>query len=53
MEAQNQRQQQFFELAERLRNATDPEEAKRLGDQLGRMMFGDTSCAVTLRTCLP
>jgi len=27
-------------LAERFRGATDPEEAKRLGDQLGRMVFG-------------
>jgi len=26
-------------LAERFRNATDPEEAKRLGDALGRMVF--------------
>ena len=40
MEAQKQEQKQFFELAERFRNATDPEEAKRLGDQLGRMVFG-------------
>jgi len=43
METQKQRQQQFFELVERFRNATDPEEAKRLGDQLGRMMFGRAS----------
>jgi hypothetical protein len=40
MEAQKQEQKQFFELAERFRNATDPEEAKRLGDQLGRMVLG-------------
>ena len=40
MEAQEQKQRQFFELAERFRGATDPEEAKRLGDQLGRMVFG-------------
>ena len=40
MEAQKQKQRQFFELAERFRCATDPEEAKRLGDQLGRMVFG-------------
>jgi len=40
MEAQKQKQQQFFALAERFRGATDPEEAKRLGDQLGRMVFG-------------
>jgi hypothetical protein len=40
LEAQKQKQQQFFELAERFRNETDPEEAERLGDQLGRMVFG-------------
>jgi hypothetical protein len=40
MEAQKQKQQEFFEIAERFRSATDPEEAKRLGDQLGRMVFG-------------
>jgi hypothetical protein len=40
MAAQERKQQQFFELAERFRSATDPEEAKRLGDDLGRMVFG-------------
>ncbi len=40
MEAQKRRQQQFFELAERFRGATDPAEVKRLGDELGRMVFG-------------
>jgi hypothetical protein len=40
IEAEKRKQQQFFELAERFRNATDPEEAKRLGDELGRMVFG-------------
>ena len=40
MEARKQKQRQFFELAERFRGAADPEEAKRLGDQLGRMVFG-------------
>ncbi len=41
MEAEKRKQQQFFELAERFRNATDPEEVKRLGDEMGRMVFGD------------
>ncbi len=41
IEAEKRKQQKFFELAERFRNATDPEEAKRLGDELGRMVFGD------------
>ena len=40
IEAQRHKQQQFFELAERFRSATDPEDAKRLGDELGRMVFG-------------
>jgi EAL domain-containing protein (putative c-di-GMP-specific phosphodiesterase class I) len=40
MEAEKRKQQQFFDLAERFRNATDPEEVKRLGDQMGRMVFG-------------
>jgi class 3 adenylate cyclase len=40
MEAQTRKQQQFFELAERFRGASDPEEARRLGDELGRMVFG-------------
>ena len=41
IEAEERKQQAFFELAERFRNASDPEEAKRLGDKLGRMVFGD------------
>ncbi len=41
IEAEKRKQQEFFKLAERFRNATDPEEAKRLGDELGRMVFGD------------
>ena len=40
MEAEKRRQQEFFELAERFRAATDPVEVKRLGDQMGRMVFG-------------
>ncbi|HJZ95491.1 MAG TPA: hypothetical protein VKE70_03240 [Candidatus Solibacter sp.] len=40
LEAEKQKQQAFFNLAERFRNASDPEEAKRLGDELGRMVFG-------------
>jgi hypothetical protein len=41
VEAEKRKQQEFFKLAERFRNATDPEEAKRLGDELGRMVFGN------------
>ena len=40
IEAEKRRQQEFCELAERFRNESDPELAKRLGDQLGRMIFG-------------
>jgi EAL domain-containing protein (putative c-di-GMP-specific phosphodiesterase class I) len=40
LEAQKRKQQQFEDLAERFRSTDDPEEAKRLGDQLGRMIFG-------------
>jgi len=40
IEAQKRKQQQFFDVAERFRGATDPDEVKRLGDELGRMVFG-------------
>ena len=40
IEAEKRKQQEFLELAERFRNAVDPKEAKRLGDELGRMVFG-------------
>jgi len=41
IEAEKSRQEQFFDLAERFRNATNPNEVKRLGDQMGRMIFGN------------
>ena len=40
MEAEKRKQQEFFDLAERFRTATDPEEVSRLGDRMGRMVFG-------------
>jgi hypothetical protein len=40
IEAEKKKQQEFFQLAERFRAATDSEEAKRLGDQLGRLVYG-------------
>jgi hypothetical protein len=40
IEAEKQKQQEFFDLAERFRKATDPKEVKRLGEQMGRMVFG-------------
>lgn len=40
IEAEKQKQQEFLQLAERFRKATDQQEVKRLGDQMGRMVFG-------------
>jgi hypothetical protein len=40
LEAEKRKQQEFFDLAERFRNESDPEETKRLGNQLGQMVFG-------------
>ncbi len=41
IETQKRKQREFFELAERFRTATDPKDVERLGDDLGRMVFGD------------
>ena len=41
IEARQQKERAFFELAERFRAASDPEEVKRLGDELGRFVFGE------------
>ena len=40
IQAEQQKHRHFLDLAERFRSTTDPKEAKRLGDQLGRMVFG-------------
>ena len=40
IEVDKRKQDEFFDLAERFRSATDVKEVKRLGDQLGRMVFG-------------
>ena len=40
IEARKQKETLFFELAERFRAASDPEQVKRLGDELGRLVFG-------------
>ena len=40
IQAEKRKQQAFFDLVERFREEKDPDVAKRLGDQLGRMVFG-------------
>jgi len=41
IEARKEREKAFFELAERFRAEKDPDQVKRLGDALGRMVFGE------------
>ena len=41
IEAQKRKENEFFQLAERFRASKDPEEVKRLGDKLGRFVFGE------------
>ena len=41
IEAEKRKEMEFFNLAERFRSATDPAEVKRLGDRMGRMVFGN------------
>jgi predicted DNA-binding ribbon-helix-helix protein len=41
IEAEKRKEQAFFELAERFRAASDPPEVKRLGEELGRFVFGE------------
>jgi hypothetical protein len=41
IEAQQQKEKTFFQLAERFRTASDPEQVKQLGNQLGRFVFGE------------
>src|SRR6266481_5081933 len=40
IDAEVRKQEQFFALAERFRNEKDPKAANRLGDELGRLVFG-------------
>ena len=40
IDIEERKQQQFFALAERFRSEKDPEEANRLGEELGRRVFG-------------
>ena len=41
IEAQRQKEETFFEVAERFRASNDAAETKRLGDELGRFVFGE------------
>jgi len=41
LEARREKEKAFFALAERFRASTDPQEAKRLGDEMGRFIFGE------------
>jgi hypothetical protein len=40
LEAKQQKEKAFYELAERFRAASDPKEVERLGEELGQMVFG-------------
>jgi hypothetical protein len=41
MEAREQKEKAFFDLAERFRAANDPAQVKALGEELGRFVFGE------------
>jgi predicted transcriptional regulator len=41
IEARQQKEKAFFQLAERFRAANDPEQVKQLGNQLGHFIFGE------------
>lgn len=41
IEARQQKEKEFFELAERFRASRDPDEVKRLGEELGLFVFGE------------
>jgi hypothetical protein len=41
IEASKQKEKAFFELADRFRASEHPDEVKRLGDELGRFVFGE------------
>jgi predicted transcriptional regulator len=41
IETRQRKEREFFDLAERFRAASDPEQVKHLGDKLGRFVFGE------------
>jgi len=38
---EKRKEKAFFELAEKFRSSKDPSEVKKLGDELGRFVFGE------------
>ncbi len=41
LEARKQKEKSFFDLAERFRATKDPAHVQRLGDEMGRFIFGE------------
>ena len=41
IEVRKQKEEEFFNLAGRFRAATDPKDVERLGNEMGRMVFGE------------
>ena len=41
IEARRQKEKAFFELAQRFRSSQDADEVQRLGEELGRFVFGE------------
>ncbi len=41
IEVQRQKEKAFFQLAKQFRSADDPEQVKRLGNELSRFVFGE------------
>jgi hypothetical protein len=41
IEARRQKEKDFFDLAERFRASKDPDEIKKLGEELGLFVFGE------------
>jgi predicted DNA-binding ribbon-helix-helix protein len=41
IEARRQKEKAFFALAQRFRSSLDPDEVQRLGEELGRFVFGE------------
>ena len=41
LQARKEKENAFFELAKRFREASDPREIEQLGDQMGRFVFGE------------